>query len=63
LSGAGFSISFSIAGIIWGKYVGKVNRKNLIAMACMGWSLTNIVTGQVNSFTILVIMRALLGVA
>jgi MFS family permease len=45
LSGPAFSISYSIAGIFMGLLVDKVNRKTLLAMACIGWSLTSIVSG------------------
>jgi len=63
ISGAGFCISFSIAGLFWGKMVNKVNRKNLLAMACAIWSLTSICSGYFDSFGVLVLMRVILGSA
>lgn len=62
LSGAGFSISYAIAGIVWGIAADKYNRKLIVSLACIGWSLTSYFTGAINSFSILVAMRFLLGV-
>ena len=63
LSGAGFSITFSIAGVFWGIFSEKMSRKMIIGIACLVWSMTNIVTGNTNSLVVLAAMRALLGVS
>jgi MFS family permease len=56
-------VSFSVAGLFWGNLVNKLNRKNLISLACIVWSLTSLATGWFNSFGILVLMRIILGSA
>ena len=61
LSGAGFSISYAVAGVLWGIAADKYNRKRMITLACFGWSLTSFVTGSVNSLTVLAVMRFFLG--
>ena len=63
LSGAGFSLSYAIAGILWGIAADKSNRKMILALACITWSLTTYFTGAVNSFGILILMRFILGIA
>jgi MFS family permease len=63
LSGAGFSISFAISGIFWAMAAEKYNRKIIIALACIVWSLSSYFTGSVNSLLILGIMRFILGAA
>lgn len=63
LSGAGFSITFSVAGVFWGIFSEKKNRKWMVTMACIIWSMTNIITGTTNSLFVLTVMRALLGVS
>jgi MFS family permease len=61
LSGPAFSVSYSIAGIFMGLLVDKVNRKTLLAMACIGWSLTSLVSGMTDSFLVLCLMRFITG--
>ena len=63
ISGAGFCVSFSVAGLFWGNLVNKLNRKNLISLACIVWSLNSLATGGFDSFGILVLMRVILGSA
>jgi len=62
LSGLGFSISYTTSGILSGLISQKVNRKKMLGIACILWSLTSIITGSVNSFMVLVAMRFLLGI-
>ena len=62
LSGPGFSLSYATCAILWGKLINKCNRKQLISLVCIGWSLTTIMQGQINSFGVFVLMRVLLGV-
>lgn len=61
LSGPAFSISYAIAGIFMGLLVGKTNRKNLLAAACILFSLTQIISGTTSSFAVMVGMRFILG--
>ena len=63
LSGAGFSITYCIAGIFWGIFCEKLNRKKMVAWACIVWSLTNIFTGMTSSLFMVAILRAILGVS
>ena len=44
-----------------GLLVDKFNRKNLLAGACIIWSLTQIISGSTSSFAVLVGMRFILG--
>ena len=61
LSGPAFSISYSVAGIFMGLLVDKVNRKTLLSIACIGWSITSLVSGSTNSFLVLCLMRFITG--
>lgn len=63
LSGAGFSITFAVAGVFWGIMCEKQNRKRIIATACLVWSMTSIITGSTNSLLVLACMRAILGLS
>jgi MFS family permease len=63
LSGAGFSITFSVAGVFWGILSEKMSRKRIVGLSCLVWSMTNIITGNTNSLFVLAAMRAVLGVA
>ena len=63
LSGAGFSITFSVAGVFWGILNEKISRKMILGFACVAWSMTSIVTGNTNSLFVLAAMRAILGIA
>lgn len=44
LSGPAFSISYAISGIFVGILVDKANRKSLLALACLLWGMTSLVT-------------------
>lgn len=61
LSGPAFSISYSVAGIFMGLAVDKVNRKQLLAFACIMWSITSIISGSTSSFLVLCLMRFFTG--
>jgi MFS family permease len=61
LSGAGFSLSYAFFGLLWGQASDKYNRKWIVALACIGWSLTSIGTGSINSLAVLALMRFILG--
>lgn len=61
LSGAGFSLSYAFFGLLWGQAVDTKNRKLIVALACIGWSLTSICTGSINSLAVLALMRFILG--
>ena len=61
LSGAGFSLSYAFFGLLWGQASDKYNRKWIVGLTCIGWSLTSIATGSFNSLAVLAVMRILLG--
>lgn len=61
LSGIAFAASYSICGIFAGVLSDKVNRKILIAVACVLWSTCTLLTGLIDSFAVLFVMRFLLG--
>lgn len=62
ISGAAFTVAFSVSGIFAGQLVDKFNRRILLGLACILWSATNFVTGSVNNFTLMVAMRFILGI-
>ena len=62
LSGPAFSVSYAVSGIFIGIIVGKANRKTLLAVACLMWGVTSLVTSQTTSFAVLCLCRFLLGV-
>lgn len=45
-----------------GILIDKINRKNLIALVCICWSLTSIISGSTNSILVLCLMRFILGI-
>ena len=61
LAGPAFSIAYSVSGIFMGLLVDKVNRKTLLATACMVWGLTSLVTGSTSSFAVICLMRFVTG--
>jgi MFS family permease len=61
LSGVAFSLSYSISGIFYGMAIDKYNRSKILSLACIGWSLTSLITGRVNSLAVLAVMRFALG--
>jgi MFS family permease len=54
-------LSYAFFGLLWGQAVDKKNRKWIVALACIGWSLTSIATGSINSLAVLAVMRFILG--
>jgi len=40
----------------------KINRKNLMILVCLCWSITSIVSGSTNSIIVLCLMRFILGI-
>jgi len=61
LSGLAFAASYSICGIFAGILSDIVNRKMLMAFVCIMWSLCTLLSGIIESFSILFVMRFLLG--
>ena len=62
LAGAGFSISFAHFAIFGGYISDKFNRKWIVIIAGIMWSLCTVMTGLVNSFAMLFVFRILLGI-
>ena len=61
LAGPAFSLSNAFAGLYFGKAADSKNRSRMLALACIAWSLTSVITGSVNSLLVLAIMRFVLG--
>ena len=61
LAGPAFSISNALAGIYFGKKADSSNRIKLLSFAIIGWSITSIMNGSVNSLAALAIGRFVLG--
>jgi MFS family permease len=62
ISGAAFTIAFSVSGVFAGQLVDRYSRRVLLGLACILWSASNLVTGSVKSFTLMVAMRFILGI-
>ena len=62
LSGAAFLISFACFGIFGGALADSMSRKYIICISMILWSSTSVLTGYIDSFPVLFIMRFLLGV-
>ena len=45
-----------------GILVDKINRKNLMILVCLCWSITSIISGSTNSIIVLCLMRFILGI-
>lgn len=56
-----FSSSYSTLGVWAGILSGKMNRKVLLGLACIGWSATTFGAGLVPSFGFFILMRFMLG--
>ena len=54
-------MSYALFGLLWGQASDKYSRKWILGLACIGWSLTSIGTGSINSLAVLALMRFLLG--
>ena len=63
LHGPAFSVVFALAGLLLGRLVDRVNRRNLLFAALVVWSLAEVAAGLAQSFTELFAARMLLGVA
>lgn len=63
LSGLAFLIPYSLVGLYTGSLTDKTeNRKNLLGVVSILWSVTTLLSGAVDSFTVFAGMRVLLGV-
>ncbi len=62
LVGFGFVLFYTILGIPFGAAADRTNRRNLIVLGLVGWSLATAGSGLVAGFGGLLLMRALVGV-
>ena len=62
LSGAVFAIAYSVSGLFAGQLSDRANRKVVLSAACILWSLTTLIQGTTNNFTVFFAMRLFLGV-
>ena len=61
LSGAAFTVTYSIAGIFAGQLADRVDRVKMLGAACILWSLMSYVSGATNTFWVLFAARMMLG--
>ena len=61
LSGLVFSASFAICGLFSGILADRYNRSAIIALSCILWSLCTLLSGLIDSFRMLFVLRFLLG--
>ena len=61
LSGAAFTITYSVAGIFAGNLVDRVDRSKFLGIGCILWSLATFTTGVTTSFPLVIAMRMALG--
>src|SRR3546814_2562948 len=62
LIGFGFVIFYSVLGLPFGALADRANRRNLILFGLVAWSLATSASGFAGGFTMLLMMRALVGV-
>lgn len=62
LTGVAFTVFYTVLGIPFGRLVDTVNRKNLIIVGIVLWSLATMVSGLVRSYGELFFMRVLVGI-
>lgn len=62
MSGLAFTISFSIFGIFGGITADKINRKLLIIVCSIGWSVCTLLSGIITNFWGFFIMRMTTGI-
>lgn len=63
LYGLAFSLDFVVAGLIMGRLVDRTNRRNLLMIALVGWSVGALLGGLAHSFAMLLVARLLIGTA
>jgi MFS family permease len=62
LSGAAFTIAYSISGIFMGLLSDRFNRKKILGIACILWSLTQCVSSQTSYLSVFFLMRFFQGI-
>ena len=62
MSGFAFTITFSICGIFGGIISDMFNRKMIIIVCSIGWSVCTLLSGVVHNFWVFLVMRVLLGI-
>ena len=62
LSGAAFTVAYSISGIFMGLISDRANRKNTLGLACILWSITQCVSGNTNFLGVFFLMRIFQGI-
>src|SRR3546814_12804156 len=63
VQGVAFSLFYCIAGIPLGRAVDRYNRRNLVALAVLAWTILTIWSGLAGSFAELFFARAGIGIA
>jgi MFS family permease len=61
LAGAAFTVSFAVFGIFGGVISDRFNRRNIICLSCVLWSLCTFFSGYIDSFPLMFVLRFFLG--
>lgn len=61
LSGPTFTLSFAVMGVFWGIAAQRLDKKLLLTLACIIWSLSTVGISLTHSVVIVGAMRILLG--
>jgi MFS family permease len=62
LYGVAFALFYSFAGLFAGAFVDRVNRRNVLVVCCVGWSLATMACGAASSFVAIFAARFMVGV-
>lgn len=63
LYGLAFSLDFVVAGLVMGRLVDRLNRRNLLVLALLAWSIGAVAGGLSHSFAQLLAARLVIGAA
>jgi MFS family permease len=62
IHGAAFGLCYGVAGLAFGRLVDRLNRRNLLIIGLVGWSLATVACGLAQSFPQLIAARVAVGV-
>jgi MFS family permease len=63
LHGFAFSLCFALAGLPIGRLVDRANRRNILIVGALGWSLATMACGLAHSFTAIFAARMIVGIS
>ena len=62
ISGPAFTVTFAVFGIFGGVTADNINRKMIIIVCSIGWSVCTLLSGIIDSYWMFFLMRVLLGI-